>query len=310
MTNKTISGYYYNPETKSFILGTFPYPSVIFNRIPLREKRYQHLIEHIQGNLFNYPYGNTNKWDFWVHMSKQPIIKKHLPRTKEYQNVNSVLKAFQTCEAVYLKPATMAGGNGIFHVKKASEGYLWSDGFGNKFPIKSKEEFIQTLQKNLIKNKKYLIQEEIPSFNKEKNKIDFRVYLQKDYTKKWKYSGMETKVGQKDSIISNSKNRERVIPGETALKEIYNLNEDQTKQKVEEITQLCIRALKVMEKKGYKLGDAAVDLVIDKNKKVWLLEVQLNYAAEIKANRTEDEQRILPLILPTPFEYAKSLSGF
>lgn len=65
-----------------------------------------------------------------------------------------------------------------------------------------------------------------------------------------------------------------------------------------------------MEQQGFKLGDVAIDFIIDGNLKVWLLEVQINYAAEIKALRTEDEQAILNKILPTPLEYAKALTVF
>jgi hypothetical protein len=65
-----------------------------------------------------------------------------------------------------------------------------------------------------------------------------------------------------------------------------------------------------MEKQGYLLGDAAVDFILDKSANLYLLEVQINYAAEIKAFRDEDEQRVLPCVLPTPFEYAKALAGF
>ena len=101
----------------------------------------------------------------------------------------------------------------------------------------------------------------------------------------------------------------KLLAGESALKEFYHLNDEQVK-KSREITKLCIHVLKIMEKRGHQLGDAAVDLVIDQNQKVWLLEVQLNYAAEIKANREADERRVLPFILPTPFEYAKALTGF
>lgn len=310
IVNQTTIGYYFNPKTQTFIEGVFPYPSVIFNRIPLRETRYEHFKKYIGNNIFNYPYGNTNKLDFWREMSKQPYIKNHLPRTKEYTDVNSVLKALKVADAVYLKPATMAAGNGIHHVKRSDEGYVWSDILGNSFTITTKEELRKALQKNLIQNKTYIVQEEIASYNKERNKIDYRVYLQKDYTQKWRYAGIETKVGQKESIISNSQNRERILPGEEALKEFYELDDEQIQQKIDEITELCIRILKRMENKGDQLGDAAVDLVIDQNQKVWLLEVQLNYAAEIKANRKEDERRVLPFILPTPFEYAKALAGF
>lgn len=100
------------------------------------------------------------------------------------------------------------------------------------------------------------------------------------------------------------------MPGKTALKEIYNLNESGAERKIREITKVCARILKVMEKYGNHIGDAAVDMIIDKDHKIWILEVQLNYAAEIKAFRGEDEQQILPAILPTPFEYAKILAGF
>ncbi len=121
---------------------------------------------------------------------------------------------------------------------------------------------------------------------------------------------METKVAKKGSIITNSINREKIIPGKIALQEEYQLSKIQAEKKIEEITKLCITVLNKMEVKDFNLADAAVDLIIDKNKKIWLLEVQLNYAAEIKANRGEDEKYILPYILPTPIEYAKVLAGF
>ncbi len=307
---KTINGYYYDPKTHSFLEGTFPYPSSIFNRIPIRQVTYEHFKTNIGDTIFNYPYGNTNKLDFWLTMSRQPFVRQYLPRTTEYRNMDQLLILLKSHPAVYLKPATMAGGNGILHVKKNEVGYSLSDIQGNRTEIRTKEALEKSLKSLLIRRKKYIIQVEIPSFNQEQQKIDFRVYFQKDYSNKWKFSGVETKVGQRDSIISNSKNRERVIPGEQALKEFYHLDEKQIKQKIDEMTSVCTKVLRLMEKTGARLGDAAVDMVMDHNKKLWILEVQLNYAAEIKAARGEDEQRILPHILSTPFEYAKSLAGF
>jgi UDP-N-acetylmuramoyl-tripeptide--D-alanyl-D-alanine ligase len=308
-TNKTIKGLYYNPETKGFISGTFPYPSVIFNRTPMNPSIYNHFKEHIGENVFNYPYTNTNKLTFWNKMRKQPQIKEHLPETKKFNNVKVVVQMLKKYGTVYLKPTTLAGGSGIFHVKKLNKGYLLSDNQGNKSVIQSKAALSVALKNRLIENKQYIVQQEIP-FHSLGNKIDFRVYLQKDIKKKWKYSGMETKVAKKGSIISNSKYRERMMPGAIALEEVYKLNHDEMEERIKEISKLCIKVLKRMEHDRYHIGDAAVDLVIDENNKVWLLEVQLNYAAEIKAKRTEDEQRILPQILPTPFKYAKVLAGF
>jgi hypothetical protein len=46
---------------------------------------------------------------------------------------------------------------------------------------------------------------------------------------------METKVAQKGSIIANSMNRERILPVESALKDIYGLNDNEITLKVDEI---------------------------------------------------------------------------
>lgn len=307
--NLTITGYYYNPKTKEFVLGTFPYPSVIFNRVPIKPSLYKHLVEHIGENIFNYPYGNTNKWAFWQQMIKQPTIKKHLPKTEKYLDVNNLEIMLRKFNSLYLKPTTLAGGRGILFLEKSTKGYLLSDLTGNQQIIDCKKNLSIELNKRFIKNKKYIIQQAIPFYH-QGEKIDFRVYFQKSQDKKWIFSGMETKVSNDGSIITNSNNRKKIIPGKTALKEIYKLNEDQIESKIKEITKICVRILKVMEKYGSHIGDTAVDMIIDRNHKIWILEVQLNYAAEIKALREKDEQVILPAILPTPFEYAKSLTVF
>lgn len=193
--NKTIKGYYYDPGNKTFLFGTFPYPSAVFNRIPIDAGRYQHFINNIGENVFNYPYVNTNKWTFWRQMSKIPEIKNHLPVTKIY-TLNSLLEELNKRDTVYLKPTTMATGRGILHVRKSDEGYLLSDRFGNKYPIKSDEELALTLKSKLEQNRKYIIQQEIPFVNSQGNKIDFRAYIQKDYTKEWHFSGMEAEYAK------------------------------------------------------------------------------------------------------------------
>lgn len=305
-----ISGRYFNPGTGSFVEGTFPYPSVIFNRTPLSRKSFIHLTNRIGNNLFNYPFFNTNKWSFWKWMSKDPSILSHLPQTTEFTGVQSLLTALDKHKSVYIKPTSLSQGKGILHVLKAGSDYVLSDRSGRKYLFKSPEQLAFSLKNILEANRRYIIQQAIPFISKSGNKIDFRVYIQKDHTGKWKYSGMETKVAQKGSIISNSRNRKMIVPGEVALKSFFELNNVQVRQKIEEITELGIRMLKVLERKSRHLGDAAIDMVLDTNHKVWLLEVQLNYAADKKARRSEDERRVLPAVLPTPFEYAKYLAGF
>jgi YheC/D like ATP-grasp len=309
-STKTISGYYYEPTTNSFIKGTFPYPSAIYNRSPMNPNLYRHFKEHIGEKIFNYPYRNDNKYSFWLNMSKIPYIREHLPFTRRYKGIESLVQILTRYDSVFLKPTSLSRGRGIFHIKKEDKGYIVSSNTGDKFLTESIETLEERLHSSIMKNSRYIIQQEIP-FNHSGKKIDFRLYLQKDETKNWKYSGMETKVAKVGSVISNSSNREKVLPGEMALKEIYHLSEDQVKQKTVEITQLCMKILSVMENdEETHLGDVAFDFILDNEGKVWVLEMQPNYAAERKANRTIDERQVLPYILPTPFEYAKALAGF
>lgn len=308
--NDTISGKYFDPATKTFVQGIFPYPSVIFNRTPLSRQTFLNLKDNIGCSIFNYPFFNTNKLNFWDWMSKEPSISPHLPQTTKLTGTKSLLEALNKHKAVYLKPTSLSQGRGILHVVKSGSNYLLSDRFGKKQRFTSSGQFFSSLQKRSVTNREYIIQQAIPFLNASGNKIDFRIYIQKDYSGEWKYSGMETKVAKKGSIISNSSNREKIVSGQTALRKFFGMKDPQIKQKREEIVQLCIEVLKVMEKNSHHLGDAALDFVLDKNHKVWLLEVQLNYAADKKAKRTKAEQRVLPYILPTPFEYAKALSGF
>ncbi|MFE8700761.1 YheC/YheD family protein [Cytobacillus sp. FJAT-54145] len=308
--DKTITGFYYEPSTNQFIEGTFPYPGAIYSRSRMKPETYSHFKEHIGENIFNYPYENYNKYTFWTKLSKIPYIREHLPVTSEYTGVDSLLDMLAKYESVFVKPTSLSRGKGIFHIAKVNDGYMLSDNNGKKTPINSEKMLAKVFPSKIQKNKQYIVQQEIPFYHFGK-KIDFRLYLQKDCTKNWKYSGMETKVANVGSVVSNSTYREKMMPGEVALKEIYRLNEDEIKLKIAELTKLGSNVLNVIEKiDRAHFGDVAIDLVLDKECKIWLLEVQVNYAADRKALRSVDERQVLPSILPTPFEYAKVLAGF
>lgn len=307
--NKSISGYFYHPQTKKFIKGVFPYPAAIYVRKKIKRKVYDHFKKNIGEKIFNYP-NNIDKLSLWLILSKDLEINRHLPYTVIYSNPKQLLEVLKEHDAVYLKPFNKSRGRGILHFKKYKDKLVLTNEFSQKITIKKGEKELERVLHNILnKNTKYLIQQEIP-FKYQENKIDFRIYIQKDHSLEWKLSGIETKVAEKGSIISNSKNRISIIPGAVALENIFSLDKEKADSIINEVVQLSIKALKLIEKNGYCIGDTAIDLIIDENLKIWLLEVQLNYTTLKKADRSEDEGRVLPQILPTPFEYAKGLAGF
>lgn len=101
-----------------------------------------------------------------------------------------------------------------------------------------------------------------------------------------------------------------MMDGEKALQQYFQLDSEKIEQLKSMIFELSKKAIVEIEKSGYKIGETAMDLIIDEDLNIWLLEAQLNFAAEKKLIRSEDEQLVLPTILPAPFLYAKTLSGF
>jgi hypothetical protein len=301
--NKTIKGYFFDPKAKLFVRGIFPYPKAVFSRDYLPKT----VLSLFQGKLYNHPY-NLDKLKFQLIMSKDPELKKHIPKTKTFSNIESVLEMLSNYNSLYFKPYNLSQGRGILHLKNDTEGgFLLSDILGNHYSIKSKEELTNEL-KEKIKDT-YIVQQEIISILDNK-KVDFRAYFYKNQSKEWYFSGMETKISKEASIISNFKNRENMMLGEEALSTLFQLDDEKIKGIRDKIVQLCIRALKLLEKNGFRLGEAAVDMVIDKQLTIWLLEIQLNFAAEKKLNRAKEEGQLLSETLPASFNYAKALAGF
>lgn len=308
-TNKVIRGLYFNPTNKNFEKGVFPYPSAIYNRTnKFKDQDIRYFREIIGEKIFyNEKIKKWNKWTFWSLNSKDAEIKNYLPYTELYSDQNSLLEMLKRLSSVYLKPVNRFGGKGILNIEKTKTGYVVRDTSYNKTNFKEAKELFSFLQKKI--NRKYIIQQEIDA-HFPIGKVDFRAYFFKDVKKEWYFAAMETKIAPKDSIITNHKNRKAMMQGETALREIYGFDTDKIEEMKKKIAALCIKTLKTAEINGYHFGEAAIDLVIDVNLNIWLLETQTFFAAEGKANRTEDERRVLPIILPAPFEYAKGLAGF
>ncbi|MBM6618223.1 hypothetical protein JR050_11190 [Bacillus sp. RD4P76] len=64
-----------------------------------------------------------------------------------------------------------------------------------------------------------------------------------------------------------------------------------------------------MERKGQVIGDVALDIVLDSNKRIWLLEVQINYGVDERLYQLLSDGSYKK-VWTTPIEHAKALSGY
>jgi hypothetical protein len=302
LEERTISGYYYNPsgETRKtkWIEGTFPLPDVVYNRRKkLSKELYNYLTE------YGIPFFNShylNKWQQFEVFSENPKLNSFLPETRKLTEP-SIREMLDKYDEIYVKPTSKANGDGIRLIEKKENGYVLIEN-------NAKSKYFSTINSlyKAINRKNYIIQPSV-AFKSENRNHDFRVILQKDGSKKWRFTGFKCRVSIENSIITNFKNKDIVLPGLDALGSIYQLSPDQAREKEKELFQLCKSLAKAIEKKGVHLGDVAFDIIIDSNLKLWVLEIQIRYGVFDKKDVSPEFFR---KFMVTPLYYAKALAGF
>jgi hypothetical protein len=302
-TNYLMKGYYYTKHGK-WKEGIFPFPTVLYNRTYIKKRKLKKLTNKVNMYVFNNCLMTKKK--LWKLLCKDPLVNHHLPFTQTLKDVDSFIVMIDHFNTVYLKPSNLSRGRGIVQAKKTKLGYQIKDSHNREQTLFTKHEIEQFIS-SLPKKHHYLIQQGVP-FMYGKSLVDFRVYMQKDETRRWNSSGIYGRVSKPEQIITNLKHSQEIIQVEQALKKYFHLDQDQRIKTQQEMIRVCKNICTALEGKGEMLGDVAVDVVVDEQKKVWVLEVQVNYAADERLYH-------LPAVISkkvwqTPILYAKALTGF
>ncbi|MCM3602714.1 YheC/YheD family protein [Robertmurraya korlensis] len=300
--NQTITGFYFTQG--KWVKGIFPYPDSIFKKTRMPFEKELELRKATGEKLFNTSF--ISKLDFWNACSKDAEVKKYLPETKRFQTVHDLDNMLTRYQTVYLKPAKGMQGNGIFVIQKEPDGIYLINNMRDKKKFTSLNELIHALEKMLPKQV-YILQQGVPTIYKNK-KYDFRLYFQKDYTKKWICQGSVGRVAQEGSIITNLKQVAHIANGEKTIQIIYKVNESKAKRIMIETIEVCKKVCEMIDQELGHFGDIALDLIIDHHYKPWVLEVNTLYGKK-SLKITKDEDLKIKLHT-TPFEYAAALAGF
>lgn len=303
-----VEGYYYNPagdkSGNQWKYGKFPLPDAVFNRSFISQATIRDLRERIGDTIFNSYWYALNKWLIWKRLSENRVLEKHLPYTEKFSGVVQLNDLLHKYESLYIKPVNLSRGRGIMKVTKTSEGILFIDEKKQNYLFRDDESISKFLKDKIIRP--YIVQQAVP-FSLGNQYLDFRVYLQKNESKRWTFKGFAARISQEGSIITNFQGREKLLLGREALRTIYKVDE-KTAGKIEKrMIDLVETAIQIYEKRGFHLGDVAADVILDKNLHLWLLELQLNYDPE--------EPDVIPPdmfqeIMTAPLKYAKALAGF
>ncbi|WP_173917528.1 YheC/YheD family protein [Halobacillus sp. Marseille-Q1614] len=296
---RSIKGYWFNRQKSTWSEGMFPYPDVWFNRYGNLDKHLNHSLRlkkdhHIINSK------TIDKWDQYKIIQKISSEHPVMPRTERF-SMENLVTMLRECKEVYLKETNRADGHGIMMIRIQEKGFLLIDHKNHSTQFTSlRLLYNQLLQIENLNN--YLIQQSV-AYRFNSQNLDFRIYLQKNESHEWFSPGFFSRVSKKDSIITNYKNRERISPGNKALKQIYKLTESAAKEKEKEMFQISKKICEAIENTGIHLGDIAVDIILDQQLHIWVLEVQVIFGIEPKLSFVDQH-------LTGPLYYAKSLAGY
>ena len=306
--NQTIKGYFYKPDAEgSWLEGVFPYPDALYRRVGIPNKKYDDLVMHIGDRIFNTYF--FDKWELWECLSPYEEIRPHLPYTEKLTDADMLTKTLEDYNTVYLKKSSGQKSAGIYRVIKSDNGYEFISRFGKRYVFANLEKVSKFLQEITQKNGSYLVQQAIKGKEIENRNFDMRVVLQKDQSKEWSCTSMIARFGGTGNITSNIGLGGLAKPGKEALKQIFNLSEEEAVVMEKDIVYLCCKVCKKLNQSIGHYGDLGIDVIIDENRKIWILEVNKLHYHHYPVYALKDKQMYFDTA-SKPISYASALAGF
>lgn len=314
---RTVTGYHYDPEKKEWVKKLLPLPSLIYDRCFFKGrasfKRYQSVVNKLRaepGHQF-LGYGLRGKWDVQQMLRKDAGLRAFLPETRKLLNERILRICLEDKADVFLKPEGGSQGKGTLHIhKEPSETsgfiYILNGRDSRNQPVMQQFDNLEPLWQWLrswIRNRPYLIQEYLSLHTSTGKSFDVRSLVQKNGQGRWQTTGMAVRCGKPGSITSN------LHGGGTAaeIDEFLNLEfgADKAKQIKHVIGDLSQRIPPLLESHHGRLVELGIDLGIDRNSRVWILEVNSKPGRSIFARMQDQNARALSIV--NPIRYAKYL---
>ena len=302
-----IEGYCYNPNPQTargqWIFGEFPFPNVVYKRVPIDTNRFNYLASKVGNRVINSNF--FLKADLAAECEKDKEFASYFPHTEILRDEHQIRAIITKFQAAYIKPSNGSQGEGIYKVSfDQHERLKLIDRDKNIIIISNSNKLRNYL--GTWRKKEYIIQEAIHPINNKT--IDFRVYVQKNGLKKWVCQGMIGRIAKIDTIITNLKYVDRVIEGQIAIQKLLHVERQEALELEQRIYDHCIGVCMEIDKRFGTYGDVAVDVIVDSSLRVWILEINKVYG--YNGVKKIKNKQLLDTLYSTPFDYAKAMAGF
>jgi hypothetical protein len=282
LKRKMLEGFAYQEDTDSWVPGKFPFPDVIYNRIPLREDELQPEVKqkiaaclkdpHIL--LFNPSF--FNKWSLFKWLRQSRTTRPFIPSTRRLVTREGLGKMMLRHKFLYLKPVSGKAGKGIMTIQLQPEKTLpyrlkiqadkksitYNCGSINKLWARVKKESA---------GERYIAQQgiQLASFNE--RSFDLRALVQKNQRGQWDISGIGARVAGSLSITTHVPRGGSIDDPEKLLSSAFG-QEEARKLMIKARNTALLIARQIERGAGSSLIEMSMDLGVDQEGGIWFFE--------------------------------------
>lgn len=286
------------------------FPNMIYDRCRIqRSERFQQLLRfrsrynHL--TFLNRPL--RNKWTIHQTFSQKPRFRQHLPETLLYQSSADLQRMLKHSPVIYVKPANGTGGRGILRIERLKGTRTVFDIQGRRqdrriiAPRKVTQSRLEGIIRQWCLGGRFLVQQGIPLRLPSGRFHDYRMLVQKNGNGVWELTGMAGRVGAARSVTSNLHGGGHAVRAEILLKQWLG-SEEKTEKVMKTAEKLGLEAAAYLEDSFGALCELALDLAIDREGKIYVLEVNPKPAREVFARSGDSSTYRKALV--RPLEYA------
>ena len=289
-----IKGYYH--QDGKWVLGSFPLPDVIYNRIHSRKLEYHKIFLSFYKciNSLKIPFFNDrflSKWEVYNLLVQEDFMHPYLPETKIFSGENLVNMLSQH-DTVFVKPVHGSQGRRILKISKEDKIFNIQSSLTSmtdKFIKKESQEAVYEHLKQMINNKIYIVQKGISLTSYHSRTMDFRVLCHKNFQELWEVTSLVARISSEKQFVSNIARGGEIMKPLAALSPIFS--RDTAREIISLMKELSIEIAGILSSKTAGLtGELGVDIGVDMAGNLWLIEVN----SKPSKNFEEPEKKIRP----------------
>lgn len=311
LNRKLLKGFVYLSASNHWVQRWMPFPSVIYNRIPLRSDESSSAVKEkiisCQKNplvtMFNPSF--FNKWELYRWLRRGESTKSYIPTTKRLNNSAILEDMMQKHSYLYLKPESGKAGKGIMTIRKKNNDTtlpfrlnIQEKTYSSSYNCSSFKKLWARIQQE-CGDVPYIVQQGISLATFYNRKFDLRALIQKNGNGNWEITGLGARIAGNTSITTHVPRGGSIDEPLKLLTHAFNVKE--AHNIIDKVNQTAITIATQIER-GSKtqLGEMSMDIGIDKYGHIWFFE------ANSKPMKF-DEPHIRKKSLQRIFQYSQHL---